>query len=57
MIQSSVEFFKNLPPKQCTECGKKLKNSTNVMETTVIIAFLESSSNVFHHPLRQDDPI
>lgn len=44
MIQSSVEFFKNLPPKQCTECGKKLKNSTNVMETTVIIAFLESSS-------------
>lgn len=51
MIQSSVEFFKNLPPKQCTECGKKSKNSTNVMETTVIIAFLESSILVFHHPL------
>ncbi|WP_069202997.1 protein YhfH [Bacillus testis] len=25
MIQSSVEFFKNLPPKKCTECGKAIE--------------------------------
>ncbi|MFJ7745653.1 protein YhfH [Peribacillus sp. NPDC097295] len=25
MIQSSVEFFKNLPQKQCMDCGKKIE--------------------------------
>lgn len=25
MIESSVEFFKNLPPKQCTECGNTIE--------------------------------
>ena len=25
MIQSSVEFFRNLPAKQCTECGEKFE--------------------------------
>ncbi|MBS4204126.1 protein YhfH [Lederbergia citrea] len=24
MIQSIVDFFKNLPPKQCTECGEQI---------------------------------
>lgn len=25
MIESSVEFFKNLPPKNCTECGNTIE--------------------------------
>ncbi|MBM7694027.1 reverse gyrase [Peribacillus deserti] len=25
MIQSSIEFFKNLPAKQCTECGEHIQ--------------------------------
>jgi hypothetical protein len=25
MIQSSVEFFKNLPAKQCSHCGGKIE--------------------------------
>ena len=25
MIKSSVEFFKNLPAKQCVECGEKFE--------------------------------
>lgn len=24
MMMSSVEFFRNLPPKQCNKCGNKL---------------------------------
>ncbi len=24
MMMSSVEFFRNLPPKQCTKCGNQL---------------------------------
>ncbi|WP_374721217.1 protein YhfH [Peribacillus tepidiphilus] len=25
MIQSSVEFFNNLPPKKCVECGNTIE--------------------------------
>ncbi|MFD1739132.1 protein YhfH [Bacillus salitolerans] len=25
MLMSSTEFFKNLPPKQCRECGKVME--------------------------------
>ncbi|RBW67380.1 protein YhfH [Bacillus taeanensis] len=25
MIQKSTEFFRNLPAKQCTKCGNKMK--------------------------------
>ncbi|MDZ5470225.1 protein YhfH [Bacillus sp. 31A1R] len=25
MIQSIVEFFKNLPPKECVKCGNKIE--------------------------------
>jgi hypothetical protein len=25
MMQSIVEFFRNLPPKQCVECGKQVE--------------------------------
>lgn len=25
MIESIVEFFKNLPPKQCAHCGKAIE--------------------------------
>ncbi|PLT33808.1 protein YhfH [Bacillus sp. V5-8f] len=25
MIQSSVEFFRNLPAKQCAKCGEKIE--------------------------------
>lgn len=26
MIMSSKEFFRNLPPKECSECGKVVKD-------------------------------
>ncbi|TWT24295.1 protein YhfH [Planomicrobium sp. CPCC 101110] len=25
MIENVVEYFKNLPPKQCTNCGEKVE--------------------------------
>ncbi|MDN7247319.1 protein YhfH [Planococcus shenhongbingii] len=25
MIENVVEFFKNLPPKQCSNCGEKVE--------------------------------
>ncbi|RBW67378.1 protein YhfH [Bacillus taeanensis] len=25
MIQKSTEFFRNLPPKTCVDCGKKIR--------------------------------
>ncbi|WP_082818786.1 protein YhfH [Bhargavaea cecembensis] len=25
MMESIVEFFKNLPPKMCAECGEKIE--------------------------------
>ncbi|WP_203334890.1 protein YhfH [Planococcus beigongshangi] len=25
MIENVVEFFKNLPPKQCANCGKQIE--------------------------------
>lgn len=36
MLENVVEFFKNLPAKQCTECGeKKSKNKANATATLV----------------------
>lgn len=35
MLENVVEFFKNLPAKQCTECGEKLKNKVNATATLV----------------------
>lgn len=35
MLENVVEFFKNLPAKQCTECGEKWKNKANATATLV----------------------
>lgn len=41
MIQKSTEFFKNLPPKICTECGNRMNEQH------------ESYMNVCEHCLRK----
>ena len=33
MIENVIEFFKNLPAKICTSCGKKLTNNMNATVT------------------------
>ncbi|HEX7064720.1 MAG TPA: protein YhfH [Bacillales bacterium] len=41
MIQKSTEFFKNLPPKVCVECGHRIEEQH------------ESYMNVCEHCLRK----
>ncbi|MFC5464710.1 protein YhfH [Lederbergia graminis] len=33
MVQNIIEFFKNLPPKKCAECGKQIEEQHECYET------------------------
>ncbi len=34
MLENVVEFFKNLPAKQCTECGEKMEEQSECYSNT-----------------------
>lgn len=34
MIQSSIEFFKNLPPKKCIKCGHEIEEQAECYGNT-----------------------
>lgn len=44
MLESVVEFFKNLPDKVCVQCGEKSKNKVNATAVLVINVTLYKQS-------------
>lgn len=34
MLENVIEFFKNLPPKKCTQCGEKIEEQHECYGTT-----------------------